>query len=191
MSLYRSQASPHSCGLAEITIFGKPEAAPVLFRSGYLTIDLRQRPSRVVKGQQRKVGVYSFRLPNNEVGDSYDELRLRPIFGQSGLSLMDLGPKFLRAFGDRDAEAIAKLLGDLLSGVTYWRHKDDEAYYRSLIPIAFNAAGLETIGELSGAIGRTFVALILPGGARVGVELKYPRATRISTANSTRPWRGF
>jgi hypothetical protein len=156
--------------------FGKLEAVPVLFHSGYLTIDRRQRLSRVVKGIQRKVGVYSFRLPNNEVGNSYDELCLQTIFGQSSLTLINLGQKFLRAFADRDAGAIAKILGDLLSGVTYWRHKEDEAYYHSLIQIAFAAAGLETIGELSGAVGRTDIALLLPGGARAVVEIKYRSA---------------
>jgi hypothetical protein len=63
-----------------------------------------------------------------------------------------------------------------LSSVTYWQHRDEEAYYHSLIQIAFAAAGLETIGELSGATARTDIALILPGGKRAVVEIKYRSA---------------
>jgi hypothetical protein len=146
---------------------------PVLFHSGYLTIDRRQWLTEVVNGILDKYEFYSFRLPNKEVRGNYNELCLQTIFDKDHVVLRALGPKFLKAFAGRDAETISKNLSDLLSGVTYWQHRDGEAYCHSLIQIAFAAAGLETIGELSGAAGRTDIALILPGGKRAVVEIKH------------------
>ncbi|MDR1111152.1 MAG: AAA family ATPase, partial [Deltaproteobacteria bacterium] len=94
---------------------GTLEAAPVLFNSGYLTID----ESRwVEEGEGDDLGqheLYSLRLPNKEVRGSYRTDCLDAIFRRSPAYLKGLGPRFLDAVSGRDSMAFARLFGDILA----------------------------------------------------------------------------
>ncbi|MDR1308478.1 MAG: hypothetical protein LBL95_01030 [Deltaproteobacteria bacterium] len=57
------------------------EAGPILFHSGYLTIDGVKMVRRVENGKTTKNVFYSFRLPNAEVEHCYDDYGLKSVFG--------------------------------------------------------------------------------------------------------------
>jgi hypothetical protein len=151
---------------------GNLEPVPVLFHSGYLTIDRRQSVPEIVNGKKRRKPLYFFRLPNEEVEESYEEDCFETVFGKKR-RLRNLGSDFLAALTAENAIEIAKIFEDLLSGVTYHQHMEEEKYYHSLFHVALSAAGLNVTSESAGATGRCDMVLRLPGDAIVVVEIKY------------------
>ncbi|MDR1309434.1 MAG: AAA family ATPase [Deltaproteobacteria bacterium] len=157
---------------------GTLEAAPVLFDSGYLTID----ESRwVEEGEGDDMGqheLYSLRLPNKEVRGSYRTDCLDAIFRRSPAYLRGLGPRFLDAVSGRDSMAFARLFGDILATITYRRHGDREKYYHGLIHASLIATGLEVRGESAGAVGRSGLVVCLAEERRLVIEVKYRTAKK-------------
>jgi hypothetical protein len=159
---------------------GSLDAVPVLFHSGYLTIDRRQLVSEVVDGKKTKEQRYSFRAPNDEVKNSYKKYCFETVFGKKR-GLRNLGSDFLAALTAENAMKVAKIFEDLLSGVTYHQHMAEEKYYHSLIHVALSAAGLNVTSESAGATGRCDMVLRLPGDAITVVEIKYCKRPEVET----------
>jgi hypothetical protein len=162
------------------TDFDQLTPVPVLFHSGYLTIDRVQTVAVMVGGREKERKLYSFKLPNEEVEDSYVEYRFETVFGGKR-RLMDLGPDFLAALTSENAMEVAKIFEDLLSGVTYHQHMPEEQYYHSLFHVALSAACLNVTSESAGATGRCDMVLRLPGDAIVVVEIKYYKRPEAET----------
>ncbi|MDR1040418.1 MAG: AAA family ATPase [Deltaproteobacteria bacterium] len=155
---------------------GGLEAVPVLFNSGYLTIDRKVFKDVIDGTETDKVGKFTFRIPNREV-----RLNYRASFFQNAFNLTERYftnfsqnlPKFL---SERDPVQLAKLLSDLLSSITYLQHIPKESYYHSVLQAAFIAAGIPVMSEVPGAHGRSDMAATLKGGVRMAIELKYRHA---------------
>jgi hypothetical protein len=71
--------------------FGRLEAIPVLFHTGYLTIDSLKKVSVIKNGKTKKEPHYSFRRPNEEVKTSYDEYCFQTIFQRNPDDFSNLG----------------------------------------------------------------------------------------------------
>jgi hypothetical protein len=160
------------------TDFDQLTPVSVLFHSGYLTID---RVSEVDDGvDEDEEELYSFKLPNTEVKKSYKNFCFETVFGVKR-QFRELGPDFLAALTAENAMEVAKIFEDLLSGVTYHQHMEEEKYYHSLIHVALSAAGLNVTSESAGATGRCDMILRLPGEAIVVVEIKYYKRPEAET----------
>jgi hypothetical protein len=149
---------------------GRLKAAPVLFHSGYLTIDRVSAAGDGVNKDKEKL--YYFRLPNTEVEKSYKPYCLETVFLQN-TEFESFGPVFLQALNEKDAFAVAKILGDLLSTVTSRQHVPLESFYHAVIQSALTAVGLEVKGEPAGAKGQADMSIRLDDGRWAVVEVKY------------------
>jgi hypothetical protein len=77
---------------------------------------------------------------------------------------------------NKDSPQIAKLLHDLLAGITSRQHTADEKYYHSLFHAAFVGAGIEVLSETGSSDGQADISLFLENKIRMVIELKYRRA---------------
>jgi hypothetical protein len=161
--------------------FSQPKAAPALFNSGYLTIDQKRWEVSGPPEKPVEKAVYSLKLPNSEVEDSYNAVCFETVFGSESGEPGSLREDLLKAIDERDAEGLAKIFGGLLANVAHKLHRPEEAWYHSMIQIVFNAAKLEALGEAAGATGQADIALILAGGRRAVVEMKYRKAVKGAT----------
>jgi hypothetical protein len=153
--------------------FGQLEAVPVLFHSGYLTIDRVRKEPKIINGREMKIDSYSFKRPNDEVEMFFDSDCLKMVFGDAQSQLEGVGPRFIKSVTDGDAQDVAKLFANLLSGVTHRQHIAEERYYHSLFHAALAASGLDVASEAAGAQGQADMAIRLPGGAVAIIEVKY------------------
>ncbi|MDR1038737.1 MAG: AAA family ATPase [Deltaproteobacteria bacterium] len=149
------------------------EPIPLLFHSGYLTIDREVLIDVDDDGKTDKVEEFTFRIPNREI-----RLNYRASFFQNAFSLTEqyftnFSKKLPKSLMERDPMELAKLLGDLLHSITYLQHIPSESYYHSLLQAAFLAAGISVMSEAPGANGRSDMVLSLKGEVRVAIELKY------------------
>jgi hypothetical protein len=146
------------------------EAAPLLFHSGYLTIE-SEHDDR-----------YSFKLPNAEVEKSYGELALDSVFGFYPKEMAKLGLDLRDAILYRDADKIALIFKNLLAGPTGRQHIAEEEFYHSLIHVALAAMGFELFSEPAWAKGQGDIFLSLTGKTRALIEMKYSKAEQTHTS---------
>ncbi|MDR1041140.1 MAG: ATP-binding protein [Deltaproteobacteria bacterium] len=152
---------------------GSLEAVPVLFHSGYLTIDCRTRKEVTVQGITFDDEAFTFRTPNREVGLNYRTFCFEQIFCRPGAYLSDFAKKIPSAMQNKDSEETVSLLHDLLAGITYYQHESSESRYHSILHAAFLFAGLEVLSEVTGSDGRSDMTVFLKDMIRVVIELKY------------------
>ncbi|MDR1040664.1 MAG: ATP-binding protein [Deltaproteobacteria bacterium] len=158
---------------------GGLEAIPLLFHSGYLTIDGVAITDVIVKGKTAKVAKveeFTFRTPNLEVELNYQASFFQAAFGLSDRYFTSFSKNLPKSLSERDSEKLVKVLSGLLHSITYLQHIPSEAYYHSLLHTAFLASGIVVMSEASGAHGRSDMALSLEGEVRVAIEFKYCHA---------------
>jgi hypothetical protein len=162
--------------------FNSCSPARVLFHSGHLTYDRSHMEEfkSLFDGEMVEHEVHSFKFPNAEVANFYESDCVKIVFGEARTQLSELGPKFIQALSNGDANAVAALFKNLLSAVPNRRGESKDLfnlkdhYYASLFQIALAAAGL----ELANASSETDwlwcdVGVQLPGDAIALIEVKY------------------
>ncbi|MDR1042133.1 MAG: ATP-binding protein [Deltaproteobacteria bacterium] len=158
---------------------GKLEAVPVLFHSGYLTIDkksLVDSSAKTAEGDTVQVVSFTFRPPNLDVELSYNSTCFKDLFERDGKYFNKFSIDMKNAIPKKDCETVSHMLEGLLTGITHRQRKPEEAYYHSLFQAAFIAAGIEVLGEPAGSRGQADMAVFLDGRIRVVIELKYRKA---------------
>jgi hypothetical protein len=156
---------------------GQFKPVPVLFHSGYLTIDKVSK----VEGHGKKspkIDSYSFKLPNAEVSVSYDLDLFSAVFGENNIDdLLDDKKNVLEAFEKKDADSFAKLFSGKLSRITFHQHTDEEKFYHVLARFFLDILGFTLLDEVAGAIGRSDIVVFLPDNKRaIIIEVKYKAA---------------
>jgi hypothetical protein len=160
--------------------FTRLEVTPVLFHSGYLTLD-KITPFTYVDRRTKKtktVKSYSFRLPNHEVSSSYYRECFKDILGLTSDEVLNAKAEALKtAILKRDAKAVSGVFESLLRSVTFYQKLRDEKEFHRFIQMALSIFGFKLLSEIPGAIGRLDLLLDLSDGSRQGVycvtELKY------------------
>jgi hypothetical protein len=152
------------------------QAGPVLFHSGYLTIDkIANIPvvNQKTKGKE-KIQSYSFRLPNHEVSSSYNKDFFSAIFDFEDASALETkGDSLKVAFLTRDAQKVSAIFSDFFSSVSYYQRPKDEKTFHAFVQLLLMAMGFNIQSELPGAQSRLDLCLELPDGVYVIIELKY------------------
>jgi hypothetical protein len=154
----------------------KLEAAPVLFHSGYLTLEkvTMMEETAPDTGKTELVKSFSFRLPNFEVSSSYYRECFAEILGlKSGDELGPKGKALKEAILSRNATAVQTIFSDILGTITYHQRPEGEDIFHSLVQAIIRAMGLMAYSELAGPKGRLDLAVNLGKRVYGVIELKY------------------
>jgi hypothetical protein len=163
------------------------QPVPVLFHSGYLTLDeitrtLEENPE--TKKEEIKE-TFSFRTPNYEVSQNYNKDLFKLIFNIDPLENLSQKAEELReAILARDTEKTGAFFQDhFFSRITYHERPCDEATFHSFVHLILIALDFKVLSEVPGATGRLDLVFELPGGVHVIVEFKHvPKKTRLTKA---------
>ncbi|MDR1039798.1 MAG: ATP-binding protein [Deltaproteobacteria bacterium] len=162
--------------IGKIDLRRRLAAVPVLFHSGYLTIDRITRKTRIINGNTVKIKEFTFRTPNLEVALNYRASFFKAAFELDDRDFNDFAENLPKALSERDAAETARLLGDLFAGIASVRHKSSEKFFHAVLQAAFLAAGIEVLSEVRAGLGRSDMVVFLKDGSRVVIELKYRKA---------------
>jgi hypothetical protein len=149
---------------------------PVLFHSGYLTIDTVTETEKInpLTGKLYKTEVYSFKLPNLEVSSSYETECFKVILnlGSSG-DLETLGAKLRKAFLSKDAKTVSDEFKNFFSSLAYHLRQENEKIFHSFVHLILKAMGFKVLSEVPVAEGRMDLCVFLPNKVYLIIELKY------------------
>jgi hypothetical protein len=152
------------------------QAVPVLFHSGYLTIDkITNIPVVSQKTKEKEtIESYSFRLPNHEVSSSYNKDCFSAIFGLKNANALETkGGNLQAAFLARDAQTVSTIFSDFFSPISYYQRPREEKTFHAFVQLLLMAMGFNIQSELPGAQSRLDLCLELPDQVYLIIELKY------------------
>jgi hypothetical protein len=152
------------------------QAGPVLFHSGYLTLDkISRTPQAITSTKETKsLKSYSFRLPNYEVSSSYYADCFSVILELE--SITDLKPKseaLRAAFLARNADVVASVFSDYFSSLTSFQRPKDEKTIHANVQLILKALDFEIHSEEPGHEGRPDLYLKLSDQVYLVIEIKY------------------
>ena len=133
----------------------------LLFQMGYLTIESYDLLSRN----------YRLKYPNLEVKASFQRHLVALITHKSTTHINPLIGKLYTFFAQENLENVVLVLTNIISGIPYPLHINDEKFYHSLLQTIFSAAGIDVQSERLTSIGRMDLILELPNILYI-VELK-------------------
>jgi hypothetical protein len=154
----------------------KLTAAPVLFHSGYLTVDKVKKVTKINKINNKKtiVNSYSLRFPNTEVESEYYADCFSIILDlESPDELESKGKLLKKYFLGGKAEKISSMFSDLFTNITFHQRPKGEKIFHSFIQLILLGMGFNVRSETSGSLGRSDLVVELPGQVFVIIELKY------------------
>ncbi|MDR1081373.1 MAG: ATP-binding protein [Deltaproteobacteria bacterium] len=167
---------------------------PILFHSGYLTIDSETPMSRIQNFKHIQQETLSLKIPNKEVSIDYIETISRNIFKPKRKYISDLSKNLPVALLNRNSDEVVRLLHDILVSISFHLHpsnrqkKPDRRYesekvYHCIIHSSLLSAGFNVMSEASGGDGRSDMTLFLDTNTCVVIELK--RCTPSKSAQDT------
>ncbi|MDR1038618.1 MAG: ATP-binding protein [Deltaproteobacteria bacterium] len=152
------------------------DVVPVMFHSGYLTLDAQVLKDVEVDDKIEKVDAFTFRIPNLEIRLNYRAAIFKEAFDPEKRYFSLFSRNIPKALLESDSAEVARLVGYILASINFFQHQESEGYYHSIICTAFIAAGIDVMSETSGSHGRPDMAVSLKGRVRVVIELKYRHA---------------
>jgi hypothetical protein len=152
------------------------EAVPVLFHSGYLTINkitkVRSKASNETKSSLKEK--YSFRLPNFEVSSSYFEDCFSVIFNRETIPGFEtMGDDLKKAFLSKDADEVSELFRISFKPIATSQSTASEKIFQNYIKLVLSAQDFDVRSEVSGADGRLDLSVLLPSQVSLVIELKH------------------
>ncbi|MDR2437583.1 MAG: AAA family ATPase [Endomicrobium sp.] len=129
------------------------ETIPILFHSGYLTID---KTITNTSGMDREGELsYSLRLPNHEVGFSYYNYIFNELFKPKNLEELKTNGKFLReALLQKNADKISLIFYDFLGRTSFYQRPDGEKNFNTFVQFILFALGFDVKIEKHETQGR-------------------------------------
>jgi hypothetical protein len=151
------------------------QPVPVLFHSGYLTLDTESESvvADFESKQKKSDDNYSFRLPNKEVSSSYNLECFDTIFSLKKEQVTTKSEKLKQAFLNRNSETISSILSGFFSAIPYHYRPKDESAFHGYIHLILSALGFKPVNELPGSQGRLDLCFELPEEKFFIIELKY------------------
>jgi hypothetical protein len=139
------------------------ELVPLLFQTGYLTIDK-------VKGSE-----YYLKEPNTEVTQAFNLHIVKALTGQDGITISKLTNEIKLALEHLDATKLAEAFKSILLGIPYRIHVSHEHYYHSIFLASLKCLNYKVDSEVSEANGIMDLRLDLPGNRVFVIEFKYKK----------------
>jgi hypothetical protein len=164
---------------------GRLEAVPLLFHSGYLTIDkvIKTRVPRASAShdgaaakRKNTVTSYAFRVPNEEVEEIFNQDCLKSLFGRPIPNFNAFGEDFCQYVAERNVPSMAAMFENLYSGVACQQSKPSEGFFHNLTQAAVNAMGFYARSESQSLRGKSDIEARLPDWAMAVSELKFVKA---------------
>jgi hypothetical protein len=152
------------------------EPVPVLFHSGYLTLDnisLATDSTNREAGLNENSELYSFRLPNYEVSSSYYKDCFKVIFEYGKFDFAAKGPELQMAFLAKDAKKVIFIISEYLSQITYNQYPKGESLFHAVIQSLLMGMGFKIDSEKANASGRLDLLLQIGEEVYLIIELKY------------------
>jgi hypothetical protein len=166
------------------------QAVPVLFHSGYLTIDKIGEILELNKAtnELEAIDTYSFRFPNFEVSTSYNKDCFSAIFGsRKPHEIKQLTNQFNKAFIDRNALEVSRLLFDYFSKVSFFGGHIDEKIFHAGIQFILLSHDFKVLPEITGADNRMDLCVELANRVFLIIELKFcSESFHLSAADKNR-----
>jgi hypothetical protein len=161
---------------------------PVLFHSGYLTIDKVIKIPRLAKNSLVHEDAYTFTTPNSEV-DLYLKADIfKDIFKREDKYVSDLSENLPAALLQKNHEEVIRMFHNLFVSISHHQHltakqteqpdapakrSDAEKFYHMILHSSLLSAGFRILSEASGGEGRSDITLFLRNDVCVVIELKY------------------
>jgi hypothetical protein len=152
------------------------QAVPVLFHSGYLTVDkiipaLGPSPAVDGAGDHKRL---TFRLPNREVASSYHADCLQVILDLgSAEELKEKGVIFRKALLNRDGETIESELKNIFSAISFHQRPHNEAGFHAIVQTFLMGLNFKVLTEVPGFKGRLDLLVELSDREYVIIELRH------------------
>jgi hypothetical protein len=148
---------------------------PVLFHSGYLTIDKPVIIKEKINNKIVKKNGYSFKIPNAEVREDFEFNLFLHAFDPPNNFFGKFTTELPVALLKNDPEKTALHLHNLLSAIASEQHEPTEKHYHAVMQAAFIASGLEVLGQASSSYGKSDIT-IFHENIRFVMEVKYCKA---------------
>ncbi|MDR2437124.1 MAG: AAA family ATPase, partial [Endomicrobium sp.] len=129
------------------------EAVPVLFHSGYLTID--KTITNTLVNDSKSEFSYSFRFPDYEVCSTYYSDLFDLILQPERHDEFRTNGKILReAIFKKNAKTISLIFTEYLARIAYFQRPEDEKTYNAFVEFILSALGFDVKIEIPGKNGR-------------------------------------
>jgi hypothetical protein len=156
--------------------FDSFEPAPVLFHTGYLTIDkiiIDPDPSSSVDAN-KEITRYALKLPNYEVSSSFNKDFFSVIFGDkiSRIQLKTKATKLKEAIFKENSDFVSTTFMELFGAISHHQWPEDEKTFQALVRVTLSAMGFDVLTELPGRKGRLDPCADLSNGYLI-IELRY------------------
>jgi hypothetical protein len=166
------------CSEEDVTLmaFDTPKALPLLFQTGYLSLDkIEYVDSEInnINDSKTKLTIYKFKEPNNEVKGSLKDILASTLFKKSNNALNDDIVSVQNAIKSRDEKTFTDMINMFFAGLASELYTKKESYFHSLIYGFMYFASDELRTEDSGSGGYADLVALLPGNAHAVVEVKY------------------
>jgi hypothetical protein len=152
-------------GLKQIDL-SSPGIVPVLFQTGYLTIESETFSETLAPR-------YSFKVPNLEVADSLGEVIMQNVFGFGGEEREKMAGRLKAAIESREAKELETIFETALRKISNQLHHPKEYFYHSAILMFLYGLSVDVRPEASSGLGRSDIDIVLPGGIYASIEVKY------------------
>jgi len=161
LALNDLEISELSLDLMEIS---KMSVAPLLFQTGYLTVDkVKHDPPPAY---------YKLRMPNLEVREAFN-LQIISEFTENDHDVAEAAYRRIReSLINGDLEVMLDILKSLFSSIPYQLHVNSEAYYHSIFYAVMTVLGFDINAEVSVAAGRIDATLEFSDKVYI-IEFKY------------------
>jgi DNA-binding transcriptional ArsR family regulator len=156
------------------------EAGPVLFHSGYLTLDKSAfRPVMDLNSEKTKlVESYSFKLPNFEVSSSYYKDCFSVILGLKLDDLLARREELQEAFLSRDADKVSAFFKKNFARLSYLQKLKSGRNVRLLVQALLMSLSFKVQDEVADQTGRLDLCFEIQERVYVLIELKFIPAQR-------------
>ncbi|MDR1607476.1 MAG: AAA family ATPase [Deltaproteobacteria bacterium] len=145
-------------------------ATPLLFHSGYLTVDRISKIEKIIPltSISIKVTSYSFKLPNYEITSSYYEDCFKVILDfETTDTLKNYGQNLLNAFLTRNGQTVSSILSDLFARINFFQRPKDPKTFLVFLQLLLSAMRFKAQSE------RLDLCLALTSQISLIIELKY------------------
>lgn len=138
---------------------------PILFQTGYLTIDKYDPETKE----------YSLKYPNYEVEESFKKYIVTALANTDLVQVDNALSAIRSALNDNDMAIFCKSLQSLFANIPYQLHINQEKYYHSLFQFLGNLIGVVTTSEVSTDKGR--IDLVITTKTNIYIfELKFNKS---------------
>ncbi|MDR0355454.1 MAG: AAA family ATPase [Deltaproteobacteria bacterium] len=152
------------------------EAAPVLFHSGYLTLDKNSVVGKVELNSEKEElsKTHSFRFPNFEVESAYYDDCVKVVFDLKNMDDLKKDGQLLQyALLNKEPEKASELFKGLFLPLIRRQRPSDEKTFNSFVQLLLSNMGFKAFAELPGAADRSALILELSNRVYLLLALKH------------------